>query len=268
MQSYEIETVPCIQFAHVYSADTYSNILADREDSMEISYISEGSVTIGYKGREYTAGKGDIILFPFEKENVSIRADSYHEHHTVFARFKWSLRNDINGFYLPTITHARFNTRPAINIIDQLICNQLLYKNSKSRGGAKFFELLSEIDQCNRRQKEFNMPSEVLYTQRAKEYVQSNLHLQITQKSVAEYLSITPEYLCCVFKRVEGIPFQKYVNFEKLGAIKNLMEKEPIHLYEAAAIFGYGDPNYVSRLFKKYYGYNVTDRQKRYTDKT
>jgi YesN/AraC family two-component response regulator len=39
------------------------------------------------------------------------------------------------------------------------------------------------------------------------------------------------------------------------------MEKEPVHLYEAAALFGYSDPNYVSRLFKKYYGYNITDKE-------
>ena len=67
-----------------------------------------------------------------------------------------------------------------------------------------------------------------------------------------------------VFKKTEGISFQKYVNFEKLEAIKNLMEKEHVHLYEAAALFGYTDPNYVSRLFKKYYGYNITDKQNRH----
>ena len=88
--------------------------------------------------------------------------------------------------------------------------------------------------------------------------------MSITQKSVAQYLSITPEYLCSVFKKVEGISFQKYVNYEKLEAIKNLIEKEQAHLYEAATLFGYSDPNYVSRLFKKYYGYNITDKQNRY----
>ena len=90
--------------------------------------------------------------------------------------------------------------------------------------------------------------------------MQSNLRSPITQKSVAQYLSITPEYLCSVFKKVEGISFQKYVNYEKLEAIKNLIEKEQVYLYEAAAMFGYSDPNYVSRLFKKYYGYNITDQ--------
>ena len=258
MQTYEIETLPCVKFAHAYHADTYFNTFMKREDSMEITFISEGSISIEYKGKESIAKKGDIILNPYDQDHIHIKADSYHEHHTVFANLKWSPKDDVRGLYLPLITPAHFNTRAIVNIIDQFIRDQLTFKESKTKGAAKFLELLCEIDQCNRKQTELNLPSEVLYTQRAKEYVQTNLHLPITQRSVARYLSITPEYLCSVFKKVEGISFQKYVNYEKLEAIKNLMEKEPVHLYEAAALFGYTDPNYVSRLFKKYYGYNIT----------
>ena len=264
MQTYEIEALPCVKFAHVYHADTYFNTFMKRDHSMEITLISEGSLSIEYKGVEHIANRGDIILLPYDREQINIRAFTYHEHHTVFANLKWSLRNDINGLYLPLITPAKLNTRTAANIIDQLIRIQLLFKNSQTKGASKFLELLCEIDQCNRKQKELNLPSEVLYTQRAKKYVQNNLHLPITQKSVAQHLSITPEYLCSVFKKIEGISFQKYVNYEKLEAIKNLMEKEPVHLYEAAALLGYSDPNYVSRLFKKYYGYNITDKQNRH----
>jgi len=261
MQTYEIETLPRIKFAHVYHADTYYNALLKKENSMEIAFISEGSIAIEYKDKEHIANKGDIVLLPYDQEQIKIKAVAYHEHRTVFANLKWSPQNNINGLYLPLITPAGFNTRSAANIIDQLIRNQLLFKDSQSKGASKFLELLCEIDQCNRKQKELNIPSELLYTQHAKKYVQTHLHLPITQKSVAQYLSISPEYLCYVFKKVEGISFQKYVNYEKLEAIKNLMEKEPVHLYEAAALFGYTDPNYVSRLFKKYYGYNITDKQ-------
>ena len=264
MQTYEIETLPCVKFAHVYHADTYFNSFSMRENAMEITYISKGSILIEYKGVEYIANKGDIVILPYDQEQIKIRAIAYHEHHTVFANLRWSRQDDINGLCLPLVTPERFNTRSAANIIDQLIRNQLIFKESKTKGASKFLELLCEIDQCNRKQTELNLPSEVLYTQNAKKYVQTNLHLPITQRSVAQYLSITPEYLCSVFKTVEGISFQKYVNYEKLEAIKNLIEKEPVHLYEAAALFGYSDPNYVSRLFKKYYGYNITDKQKRH----
>ena len=36
-----------------------------------------------------------------------------------------------------------------------------------------------------------------------------------------------------------------------------------MRLHEAAALFGFNDPNYVSTLFKKYKGYSVTKKHKR-----
>ena len=38
------------------------------------------------------------------------------------------------------------------------------------------------------------------------------------------------------------------------------MANENIHLYEAALIYGYKDPNYVSSLHKKLFGYNITEK--------
>lgn len=263
MQTYEIETMPCVKFAHHYRADSYHHRFMEKENSMEISYISEGSILVCCNGEEYVAKKGDVVVFPFNRERITVSAELYHEHHTVFADLKWSLQNNIDGLYLPIVTPAAFNTKSAANIIDKLIRNQLLFKNSKAKGGTLFLELLCEIDACNRRHRIPNIPSEILYVRRAKEYVQNNLSVPITQKEVAQYLSISSEYMCAIFKKVEGISFQKYVNYEKLSAIKNLMEKESAYLYEASALLGYSDPNYVSRLFKKYYGYNITDKENR-----
>lgn len=264
MQTIEVHDLPRIKFAHTHHADKYSHVLLKTENAMEITYISEGSITIEYNETEYTANKGDIICFLYNQEQIKLKTPAYHEHHTVYAQLKWSLQKNVNGLYLPIVTPARYNTKSARDIIDRLIKNQPIFKASQTKGASKFLELLCEIDKCNRKQKEFKLPSEILYTQRAKEYVQKNLHIPITQKSVAQHLGISPEYLCSVFKKAEGISFQKYVNYEKLEGIKNLIEKESAHLYEASARFGYNDPNYVSRLFKKYYGYNITDKQKRH----
>ena len=263
MQTIEIETLPRIIFAHVFHADTYFNIFPARENAMEVSFISEGETTICYNGKEYPAQKGDIVCLPYDLSPLSIRSHAYHEHRTVCAQFKWRLQDNINGLYLPLVTPSYLGTRAAENIIERLIRNPLLFKSSPTKGAAMFLELLCEIDRCNKRTVTAGLPGEVLYAQRAKEYVQSHIHQPITQKSVAQYLSISPEYLCTVFKKAEGITFQKYVNAVKLDAIKTLMEKEQIHLYQAAALFGYSDPNYVSRLFKQHYGYNITKKQNR-----
>lgn len=262
MQTYEIETLPCVGFAHAYHADTYFNVLKNREDSMEISFISQGSQIIQADGKEYVAEEGDIIVFPFKRRQdaINVKSSSFHEHYTVFAYLSWSVRNNANGLLLPLITPAKLNTQSAVKIIDRLVQNPLVFKDSRAKGAAKFLELLCEIDRCNRREQS-NVSSDILYTRRAKEYVQGHLRLPVREKEVAQHLSISPEYLCAVFKKVEGISFQKYVNYEKLEAIKDLMEKESARLYEAAAFFGYNDPNYVSRLFKKYYGHNLTNKQ-------
>ncbi len=258
MQTVEVETMPQVIFAHVYHADAYSRTLNIRADSMEIAILTEGGTTIEYDGKVYVANKGDLMCVPRCPHEIKVRADAYHEHRTVMAQFKWRVQDNANGLYLPIITAAELGTKKAENIIEQLIRNQLLFKDSPTRGASAFLELLCEIDYCNRRDKKLNLPSEVLYTRRAKEYVQSNLQLPITEKSVAEHLGISPEYLCSIFKKNEGVSFIKYVNTEKLAAIRTLVEKEDFRLYEAAVLFGYRDPNYVSRLFKKYYGYSIT----------
>ena len=71
MRTYEIETLPCVKFAHVYHADTYFNTLLKRENSMEITFISEGSIAIEYKGKEYVANKGDIVLLPYDQDQIN-----------------------------------------------------------------------------------------------------------------------------------------------------------------------------------------------------
>lgn len=258
MQTYELETLPCVTFAHVYHAQSYFNTFSDRKNALEISYISAGSITVELDGTEYEAHKGDVVCLPYDRTQLRIRANAYHEHHTVYAQVKWARLNHANGLYLPLITPARFNTAAPQAIIRQFVHDPLLFKNSPTKGAAKFLELLCEIDRCNRKQQMPHLPSEALYTQYAKEYVQKNIHFPITQKSAAAHLSISPEYLCSVFKKTTGLRFMQYVNTEKLEAIQALMAKEHIHLYEAAALFGYSDPNYVSRLFKKYYGYSIT----------
>ena len=119
-------------------------------------------------------------------------------------------------------------------------------------------ELLGEIDLVAKKPQKGTTYSNRFYTDKAKEYISVNLKKPITQKSIAEYLGVTPQYLCSVFKSATGEPIIKYINKLKLQQIQILIERENVKLHQAAEIMGYTDPNYVSRLYKKYYGRNVT----------
>ncbi len=261
MQSFEIETLPKVRFAHVYSVASYAHPLPPTKDCIEISLISEGEICrIGEDGSETVARKGDIIFIPYDVP-CAVRADAFHEHRTVCATVKWrALSEDAGGLSIPPVTPSHLVSKTAQQIIDRLIRNQLYWKESPIKGASMFLSLLCELDRCNRGERAGKLPSEVLYTRRAKEYIHAHLYEPITQGAVARWLSISPEYLCAVFRKTEGTTLMRYCNEAKLGAIRELMEIKHLRLYEAAALLGYSDPNYVSRLFKKYYGYNITDK--------
>ncbi len=263
MQTYELKSLPIIKTAHIFSTDAFSaKFTVVPHDFIEVSILTEGTFTFEYNSQMYTIKKGDIACVARDTTPFSSMSDSYFKFHSVKAEVKWeAIENSTKGLYLPTVIPQGPGTKTIENLVDQLIHDQLLFKDSPTRGASIFIDLLCEIDKVARESKKLHIPSETLYTQRAKEFIQKNMHLPISQKSIAEKLSISPEYLCRVFKKVEGCSLKKYANTEKLKSIKSLMETENLQLCEAAARFGYSDPNYVSRLFKKYYGYNITNKR-------
>lgn len=259
MRIYEIDSMPRIQFAHVYGSENYTNRFGVKERLIEVTLVTRGTLTVDLGDEKYVVQEGDLICGLFDKPSL-VHSDGPHEHHTVCATVDWRmLETTVGGLYLPLVTRASQSLRHAESIIELFIRDPLTYQDSPTRGAAKFLELLCEIDRCNRKGRELIIPGEALYTQRAKQYIQEHLHEPICQSEVAKHLSITPEYLCAVFKKTEGVSLIRYANVTKLSAIRSLVEKENMRLYEAAARFGYSDPNYVSRLFKKYFGYRITE---------
>lgn len=259
MNILEITSLPEILFSHIYRADNYYNSCVLRDNFLEVFYIEKGEAEMRIKNEIFHAKKGDVICHTFNSE-ASFNAENFHCHHTVGATVNTIPSYDGQGLLLPTLTPNEYNTSGICSLIDDFVHNQMLYKSSKALGAAKFLELLCAIDKCNRKAQNGNLPSELLYTNKAKKYIQKNINYPITQNSVAEHLGISPEYLCAVFKKSEGVTMMRYINKLKLENIKSLMDNTNVHLYEAAAIYGYSDPNYVSRLFKQLFGYNITDK--------
>ena len=83
------------------------------------------------------------------------------------------------------------------------------------------------------------------------------------QRAAAKSLGITPEYLCAVFRKSEGRSLIRFTNELKLENILELMRSKGVTLAEASAQYGFSDPNYVSRLYKKYFGENITEALKK-----
>ena len=262
MNAIDVTSLPILDFAHIFSKDSYEATFSPRDHFIEITYIAEGCLTLEGDGKKATARKGDIVCLLYT-QHLKITTDSFHEHHTVGIRVEWKYaQNSTCGLLLPLVTSAEHATGKLKSLIGQIIDEQFAYKSCTAKGSAKIFSLLCEIDACNRKANPLPLPSEHIYAMQAKEYIHKHIHAPISQAVVAERLGITPEYLCAVFKKAEGTTLIKYCNQLKLQKIEDLMERENMRLREAAALFGFNDPNYVSTLFKKYKGYSVTKKNR------
>jgi AraC-like DNA-binding protein len=62
-----------------------------------------------------------------------------------------------------------------------------------------------------------------------------------------------------VFSSSEGMSLVEYINRPKLSYMMELIRRYEYTLAEAGEHVGFTDVNYISRIFKRYYGITVTE---------
>ncbi len=258
MNTIQLLGLPEFCFAHIHSAEQYHHHMPINHSRLEVAYIAEGSLELQFDGTQVTVEKGDIICT--NMQSVHLNTDSFHCHHTVGALAEWQEISELNHLLLPTFTRASSQTAEIKDMIDDFIYNGHLYEDFPEKSASAFLNILCKIDTCNRNSADVQYPAGYILVQRAKKYIHRNIQSPITQTDIANHLGITPSYLCNIFKSTEGTSVIKYINTIKLKNIHNLMETKGLKLYDAAAMYGYSDPNYVSYLYKKTFGRSITSK--------
>lgn len=258
MDYFNIRSLPEVHFAHSYDADSYSNLMRKQDRTMEISYIKEGELHVTRDGEEMVAHTGDILCTLYRSE-TKIDTSRYHCHHTVCASadFIYYDAPTEESLFLSTVisspNHGKFE-----EFIDQLIYAKKIWPERRLKCSGLFLQLLDELsEECRRNMNGGN--GGFSYIGKAKKYIYNNINRPVTQKEVAASLGITPEYLCAIFKKYTGESMIRFINNRKLENICTLMKNENVPLYRAAEMYGFTDPNYVSRLYRRYHGVSITD---------
>ena len=107
-------------------------------------------------------------------------------------------------------------------------------------------------------------PGNRRYCNRAKAFISENIGRKITVSEIADAAGVSKNYLTNVFSRSEGMPLMEYVNRRKLSYMVELIRRYSYTLSEAGEHVGYSDVNYISRIFKRYYGMTVTEYKRSY----
>lgn len=94
---------------------------------------------------------------------------------------------------------------------------------------------------------------------KAKQYIKDNFTMEVSLDKTARAIGISPYYLSRLFKEAEGISYIDYLTKLRMEYAKKELSERENSIKEICAKSGYGDPNYFSRLFKKWTGFTPTE---------
>lgn len=270
MRYVRLISCPRIEFAHTFHADTYRNRLIGRRSVMEVTYIEKGQLTFSDGDGTFCARAGDVICNLYKGE-LAVRADAFHEHLTVCFSFDFDViktdDRDLPALLLPLIVsppdgRTQETFRDCISGIIRLHTLAPDSPDGKVECAGQFLRLLSAISAAARTACDADRVGGGLYVRRAMDYLYTHIDKPVRQQDVARSLGITPEYLCALFRKEVGVPMMTYVNRMKLERIRTVMRQEGLPLSQAAELYGFSDPNYVSRLYRKLFGMSITEAVK------
>jgi two-component system, response regulator YesN len=93
----------------------------------------------------------------------------------------------------------------------------------------------------------------------AKEYIADHFDKAITLEEVAEVVNLSPQYFSKIFKERAECSFIDYLTELRVERAKELIRSKQKSVKEVCFHVGYKDPNYFSRVFKKYTGISPSD---------
>ena len=76
-------------------------------------------------------------------------------------------------------------------------------------------------------------------------------------------VDISPYYFSKLFKQEVGENFIEYVTGARIKHAQHLLEDSRYSIKEVCVMSGYSDPNYFSRIFKKYEGMTPSEYRER-----
>lgn len=94
---------------------------------------------------------------------------------------------------------------------------------------------------------------------KATQYIEENYSGNITLDDVARYVNMSYHYFSKFFKESTGKNFVDYLTDRRMEKARQLLKETGMNIKAVSREIGYGDPNYFSKIFKKYTGLTPTE---------
>ena len=149
--------------------------------------------------------------------------------HIAYEKGGMTYQLDVRSDYLPGIMSMEDPERLRLWFTDKIAeaCRNIQSKRSEKSG--------SVIEEAMR-------------------YIRENYNRDISLDEVSREVNISPYYFSKLFKQETGGNFIEYLTEVRLRNARELLKDSGLSIKEICAESGYSDPNYFSRIFKKYEG--------------
>lgn len=98
---------------------------------------------------------------------------------------------------------------------------------------------------------------------KAKAYIDENYNKDISLDDVSRMVDISPYYFSKLFKQEQGENFIEYLTRIRMANARRILKNQNYNIKEVCAMCGYSDPNYFSRIFKKFEGVTPSEYRER-----
>lgn len=237
---------------------------------LEVGFVEQNPIVLSGTYGEFLVEENGIFIIPPQcSMTVSSKNEGLHRH--TSAEFLLSCKvsraaafapPDGRNVVLPLYIPPAPENGEIFAHIRNIACSQTVQlERSFFEECADFMLLLQKL--CKRVQSEGGTdsvsPGNRRHCNRAKTFISQNIDRRLTVGAVAEAVGVSKNYLTNVFSSSEGIPLMEYINRSKLSYMLELIRRYDYSLSEAGEHVGFSDVNYISRIFKRYYGMTVTE---------
>lgn len=272
-----------IAFSHSLSADSYQynvktngfGVYGETPENggvLEIGFVEQNPIICRNEHQDLVYEENGIFIIPPQCDFQVSAKDAHQIHRHTSAEFLVRCQTTITHACPPpsghTVTLPLYIAPSAENaeifdLIRKIACAKMAQLDRSYFEECADFMLLihklSERAQQNRTDSDTVSPGNRRHCMRAKAFISENIHRRLSVSDVASAIGVSKNYLTNVFSSTEGIPLMEYINRSKLSYMTLLIRRYGYSLSQASKHVGFTDVNYISRIFKRYYGMTVTE---------
>jgi AraC family transcriptional regulator of arabinose operon len=221
-----------------------------------LSYLHAGKMKIGMDKQVHNVMPGTVFLYkPYEEQYYGQKDEesiaNYWVHFTGYG-----VSELINKVYLGEggIFHIGISEElPALfeEVINEITEKSINYEQVSALLLQQIIFIISRRIEQNEKRKQQSKGEMIISG--ILNFIHKHYSAKMTVKELADRARLSVSRFCAVFKQYTGLSPQQYIIKYKLEQAKDFMIRTNLSIKQVAAIVGFEDQMYFSKLFKKYY---------------